>query len=224
MAEKGGTKILAIVTILTILFSILFSGCIEDDEENNKDKDDNNEDIIYKNGHYYIEYTFSIQSNDSYTIFAPIVYTDRHDLNEIYSSFEVIEGNSRIKVIEITTKDEKYYNLTKYPTNDPDYPEGNRDTYIFNNFGINITGNGNSTIYFNISGDTYYSGLSFEDMYYFGVLIYCEKRSPDQRVNISINLYETAFNRGGITKIKDNSFDLHNGWNNVIIDGFGWIY
>jgi hypothetical protein len=32
MAEKGGTWIIAIVTILTILFSVSFSGCVEDEE------------------------------------------------------------------------------------------------------------------------------------------------------------------------------------------------
>ncbi len=46
MAEKGGTKILAIVTICVILFPILFSGCV-DDNSNNENEDDD--------GYYFID-------------------------------------------------------------------------------------------------------------------------------------------------------------------------
>jgi hypothetical protein len=34
MAEKGGTKIIAIITICIMLFTIGFSGCVEDEDEN----------------------------------------------------------------------------------------------------------------------------------------------------------------------------------------------
>ena len=38
MAEKGGTKILAIITICIMLVTILFSGCIDQAERNGKHK------------------------------------------------------------------------------------------------------------------------------------------------------------------------------------------
>ena len=41
MAEKGETKIFAIITICIMLVSIGFAGCIEDDENNEKNKNKN---------------------------------------------------------------------------------------------------------------------------------------------------------------------------------------
>jgi hypothetical protein len=46
MAEKGGTKILAIVTIFIVLISILLAGCIKN--ENEKDNDKDNEKVMEK--------------------------------------------------------------------------------------------------------------------------------------------------------------------------------
>lgn len=47
MAEKGETKILVIITIIIILFSILFSGCVGDGKDENNNNKDANEENIY---------------------------------------------------------------------------------------------------------------------------------------------------------------------------------
>ena len=41
MAEKGGTKILVIITIIIVLLSIGFSGCVEEGKEEDKDEEKN---------------------------------------------------------------------------------------------------------------------------------------------------------------------------------------
>jgi hypothetical protein len=80
MAEKGGTKILAIVTICIILVSIGFSGCVEDDEKEIK-----------------IEYRLEIETNtnDPYTIIAPFFSNEK-----LRSKIEINDGDGDIYFVK----------------------------------------------------------------------------------------------------------------------------
>ena len=93
MAEKGGTKILGIVTVCIMLISIGFSGCIGDDGNNNK-KDDEE---IKKEYRYW--YRFEINcSSGKYDLNVPFpAYQDKyrnHHLSPIYNELKVIKGNA----------------------------------------------------------------------------------------------------------------------------------
>jgi Tol biopolymer transport system component len=108
MAEKGGTKTLAIVTILIILISIGFSGCINNKDDNNTNKndqdkpvsegniwmmdiDEKNEILILSDGNYHSYPTFI--DNDT------ILFTT--EINGKSSIWTMdINGNNKIKLID----------------------------------------------------------------------------------------------------------------------------
>ena len=83
MAEKGGTRILAIITICIVLISILFSGCF-----NNVDHGPNS-----------FEYNLTINSNETgkYQLFVPVAFNHLINSSEMkntfFSNIRIIEGN-----------------------------------------------------------------------------------------------------------------------------------
>jgi hypothetical protein len=89
MAEKGETKIMAIITICVILLSISFSGCVGDDEKD----DDNN----YKfNNRFRIQILTDII--DNYTLIVPVPI----EWNNIVEDIRITSGYGEIREINST--------------------------------------------------------------------------------------------------------------------------
>jgi hypothetical protein len=94
MAEKGGNKIIAIVTICIILISIGLSGCVEDDgngENNDKDMELN-----------YCKYIIEAnpESKGFYFLNIPFLIHDKNISFELFDLIKIKEGNGTYQLIE----------------------------------------------------------------------------------------------------------------------------
>jgi hypothetical protein len=94
MADSGGTRIIAFVTICIILLSISFSGCFEDGDNSNNYK----EECIY-------DFKLNIQCNSSnYLLNVPIaVYSDDDKnihISKINDDLELIKGKASFEIEE----------------------------------------------------------------------------------------------------------------------------
>jgi hypothetical protein len=94
MAEKGGTKILAIVTIIIVLISILLAGCIGDDED----------DV----GFHYLYYEVELETNSEANILFPIPINDitkginrESNISKLVDDIRILSGTGSYK-IELT--------------------------------------------------------------------------------------------------------------------------
>ena len=80
MAEKGEIKIISIITICLILFSIGFSGCVD----SNTDKEELDFEINYK---------IDLKENKEITIFLPILIATNGKLPDLNNNLKIINGN-----------------------------------------------------------------------------------------------------------------------------------
>jgi hypothetical protein len=87
MAEKGETKIVAIVTILIILFLIGFSGCFKEDGEE-------------KEIDYYYNIKLSPSINKSFYIYLPVPIVSEGNISKITDLLTIKSGSGSYSFIE----------------------------------------------------------------------------------------------------------------------------
>jgi hypothetical protein len=97
MAEKGGTRILGIVTICVILMSISFSGCFDDV----RDGDENIQNEVS------FKMIISANNTTSYLIYSPYIYIS--DSEKIINNIQFIDGLAQISIGD-TNRDASYIN------------------------------------------------------------------------------------------------------------------
>ena len=102
MAETGGSKILAIITICIIALSILLSGCIEygNDKKNGNDK--NQKTPPSDNSYYYCVY-INVTPNSTYELIVPVMITpvmaeNTGNLSIIMNNL-IVSGNANYEIV-----------------------------------------------------------------------------------------------------------------------------
>jgi hypothetical protein len=208
MAEKGGTKILAIITICVMLVTIGLSGCVGDD---GKQKEKN--EYKYYGNEYNSNYTLEIKCNSTYIIIVPFLSIDHLSEKKIFSSIKINGHILDYSIIQLTNKMKPYENISKISSlsgrKTNDYAlliVGSMDA-IFQYY-INTSSSGFLTLNSDLENSTYSVYTQTLDNCSISIMISSEIESKH---------YYWIFNEG------KQFVNLRNGWNLINITGIGFF-